>query len=64
MPNEPQALGCPDQDNQPGKCGTKGKWRETVKRDRAVAGSKITMLVSGRGHRPQGKGHWTDPEKG
>lgn len=31
-PKEPQALGCPDQGNQPGKCGTKGGWRGSVER--------------------------------
>lgn len=32
LPNEPQAPGCPDQGNQPGQCGTKGRWSGGVKR--------------------------------
>lgn len=54
-PNEPQALGCPDQDNRPGKCGTKGGWGGVWRgRTRAGARLKVTMLVSGH-HQPQGQ---------
>lgn len=45
LPKEPQVLGCPDQGNQPGKCGTKGRWRGRG-RTRAGTRLKVMRLVS------------------
>lgn len=65
LPSKPQALGCPDQGTQPGKCGTKGRWRGSV-------GSEDQGWCTVKSHdagelgaaSPGGKGHWTDLELG